>query len=180
MIFTELPLSGAYGIVPEKRGDARGFFARIFCEEEFGNLGLNTGWAQMNISHSAEAGTLRGLHFQRPPMAEVKLIRCMAGRVLDVILDLRHGSPTFGQHTSVTLDAATHNAIYVPEGFAHGFQTLVPGCELQYFHSVPHAPDHEGGVTPLDPRLGIDWPLPVARMSERDRALPKLTEVSPL
>jgi dTDP-4-dehydrorhamnose 3,5-epimerase len=180
MIFAPLPLSGAFEIGLERRGDARGFFARFFCAEEFAAHGLNTGWVQMNLSFSTAAGTLRGMHFQRAPAAEVKLVRCLRGRAQDVIVDMRAGSDSFGHHCAVTLDADARNAIYIPTGFAHGFQTLTDETELQYFHSAAYAPDCEGGVNPLDPALAIDWPLPPVEVSDRDRALPLLADCPPL
>lgn len=180
MIFRDLPLSGACEITPEMREDARGYFARIYCDEEFGAHGLNTEWVQINLSHNTAKGTLRGLHFQREPAAEVKLVRCIHGRVCDVIVDLRDDSDSYGQHCAVTLDAGTGNAIYVPKGFAHGFQTLDMECQLQYCHSSAYKPGHEGGINPLDPDLGIDWPLCPTNMSERDRALGPFKECAPL
>ncbi len=179
MIFTPLPLPGAWEIGLEPRSDARGLFARIFCEREFAANGLVTHWVQMNVSLSRERGTLRGMHFQRAPAAEVKLVRCLRGRAFDVIVDLRPGSANFGRHCAVTLDPDRRNAVYVPEGFAHGFQTLEPDTELQYFHSAAYAPEHEGGVNALDPALGIDWPLPPVNLSGRDRALPPLNRTDP-
>ena len=180
MNFAPLPLEGAYEITLERREDARGFFARTFCMDEFAAHGLVTVWAQMNLSLSKRAGTLRGLHFQRPPAGEVKLVRCVRGRALDVIVDLRAGSAGFGRSCSVLLDAETRNAVYIPEGFAHGFQTLADDTELHYAHSVAYAPGHEGGVNPFDPDLAIAWPLPPRDVSDRDRALPPLTECDPL
>ena len=180
MIFRPLSISGAFEVLPEPRADARGLFARIFCEEEFAAQGLNTHWAQMNVSVTAGAGTLRGLHFQRAPHAEVKLVRAVRGRVHDVIVDLRSGSATYGAHVSAVLDAELRNALYVPAGFAHGFQTLTDEVEMIYAHSTAYAPGSEGGVQALDPALGIDWPLPLAQRSTRDEALPPLSEVAPL
>ncbi len=180
MIFDPLPLQGAYEIRLNRREDERGFFARTYCDAEFASHGLNTTWVQMNVSMSRETGTLRGLHFQRGPAAEVKLIRCLRGRAFDVILDLRDGSDTYGALFSLVLDQGALNAIYVPKGFAHGFQTLTPDTELQYLHSTAYAPGYEGGINPLDPELSIDWPLPVAVMSDRDRNLPALRECAPL
>lgn len=174
MIFRPLPLPGAFEIEIAPHEDARGLFARIFCEKEFSARGLTTRWVQMNVSLSRAAGTLRGMHFQRPPAAEVKLVRCLRGRALDVIVDLRRDSPGFGRHCALTLDPERRNAIYIPEGFAHGFQTLAPDTELMYFHSAAYAPEHEGGVNALDPALGIDWPLAPVNLSARDRALPPL------
>jgi dTDP-4-dehydrorhamnose 3,5-epimerase len=180
MNFCALPLSGAFEITLEKHEDERGFFARIYCEEEFSAQGLNTSWVQMNMSFNRAKATLRGLHFQREPGAEIKLVRCLAGQVCDVIVDLRAGSPTFGHHCAVTLDAGAGNAIYIPKGLAHGFQTLTGDCTLQYAHSTPYKPGFEGGINALDPDLGINWPLPPAQMSDRDRALGPLKDSDPL
>ena len=177
MIFREFDIPGALEVLPEARGDARGSFERIFCAEEFRARGLATRWVQMNLSVTRGAGTLRGMHFQRPPHAEVKLIRAIRGRVHDVIVDLRAGSPSFGRHVAVVLDADLRNAVYVPEGFAHGFQTLTDEVEMIYAHSAAYAPDAEGGVQALDPALGIDWPRPVTQRSPRDEGLPGLGEV---
>lgn len=180
MIFRDLAIPGAFEVLPETRGDARGSFERIFCADEFGARGLATIWVQMNLSVTRGAGTLRGMHFQRPPHAEVKLIRAIRGRVHDVIVDLRAGAPTFGRHVAVVLDADLRNAVYVPAGFAHGFQSLTDDAEMIYAHSAAYAPGAEGGVQALDPALGIDWPLPVAQRSPRDEGLPGLREVQPL
>lgn len=180
MIFTPLPLEGAYEISIEPRVDARGFFARIFCRREFRERGLNADWEQVNTALSAAAGTLRGLHFQRAPDGEAKLVRVLRGKALDVVVDLRGGSASRGRHAAVTLDAEARNAVYVPEGFAHGYQTLTEDCELQYFCSASHAPESEGGLQALDPALGIRWPLPVSARSKRDIGLPPLYEVRPL
>jgi len=180
MKFKPLALRGAYEVVQERREDPRGFFARIFCVQEFEQAGLNTLWVQMNISHSTARGTVRGLHFQREPAAEVKLVRCIRGEVWDVIVDLRSGSESYGQYCAVTLQADSGNAIYIPKGFAHGFQTLTAEAELQYFHSMPYAPTHEGGVNPFDAALEITWPLPVVGVSDRDRVLPGFADVSAL
>lgn len=180
MKFREMPLPGAYEIILDKHVDERGFFARIYCDEEFAAQGLNTQWAQMNVSFNADEGTLRGLHFQREPAAEIKLVRCLGGRVLDVILDLRAGSESYGRHCTVTLDATLGNAIYIPTGFAHGFQTLTPNATLQYAHSTPYRPGYEGGINALDPDLGLEWPLPPVNMSGRDLALDSVTECDPL
>jgi dTDP-4-dehydrorhamnose 3,5-epimerase len=180
MKFEPLAIEGVFEVTPERREDARGFFARIFCEEEFAEQGLNTRWVQMNISLSREAGTLRGLHFQRPPKDEVKLVRCLQGCALDIVVDLRSESITYGKHLMCKLDPVRRNAIYIPTGCAHGFQTLAADTELQYFHSATYAPEAEGGVSPLDPDLDIKWPLAVVELSDRDRALPSLNECKPL
>jgi dTDP-4-dehydrorhamnose 3,5-epimerase len=172
--FTPLPLTGAFRVDLEPRGDERGFFARLFCTAEFGVLGLKTQWAQCNTSFSAEPGALRGLHFQRPPMAEVKMVRCLRGAVWDVIVDLREGSATFGHWHGERLDEANRAMIYIPEGFAHGFQTLTAGVEMLYFHSAPYSAAHEGGLRWDDPTVAVNWPHPVTVTSARDAALPTL------
>jgi dTDP-4-dehydrorhamnose 3,5-epimerase len=180
MIFKPLSLDGAFEVLLEPRGDVRGFFSRFYCDEEFSGRGLNTHWAQMNLSYTRGIGALRGLHFQRGTAAEVKLVRCLRGRVYDVIVDLREGSRSFGHHVGVELDAERRNSIYIPEGFAHGFQTLEDEAELQYLHSRPYSPAQEGGVNFMDSHLAINWPLPPAQMSGRDKDLPVLKEISPL
>lgn len=180
MRFTELPLAGAFRVELEPRGDARGFFARLFCVEEFAARGLATGWVQCNTSFTAVQGTLRGLHFQRPPLAETKLLRCIRGAIFDVIVDLRDGSPTFGQWHGERLDDANRTMICVPEGLAHGFQTLTPDVEMMYFHSAPYSAAHEGGLSWDDPQVGVDWPLPVAEISARDAAFPRLDALEPI
>ncbi len=180
MIFTPLKLSGAYRIDLEKREDERGFFARLFCVEEFAALGLETAWAQMNTSLTRTTGSVRGLHFQRPPMAEVKVVRCLRGAAFDVMVDLRAGSPSFGQWDAVELTPENRSMVYIPHGFAHGFQTLAPDTELLYFHSAAYSAAHEGGVHHADPALGIRWPLAIAEISPRDRALPPLAALEPI
>lgn len=180
MIFNPLAIAGAYEVLLEPRTDERGFFSRFFCVEEFSKHGLNATWVQMNLSLTRDVGSVRGLHFQRGLAAEVKLVRCLRGFAYDVIVDLREGSKSYGQHVSVVLDAERRNSIYVPKGFAHGFQTLEDDVELQYFHSEPYVPNHEGGINAMDPALAINWPLPTALMSARDQNLPKLAEVPPL
>ncbi|PVB62264.1 dTDP-4-dehydrorhamnose 3,5-epimerase [Labrenzia sp. 011] len=180
MKFTPLSLDGAYRVDLERRGDSRGFFARMFCREEFRRHGLTGVWEQCNMSHSAEKGTLRGMHFQRPPKADAKLVKCMRGAVFDVIVDLRKGSATFGQWTSVMLSSEGGEMIYIPAGFAHGFQTLTPDAELLYFHSHSYSPEHEGGVHHMDAEVGIAWPLEIGTLSERDRNLPPLKNVDPI
>lgn len=180
MIFTPLPLAGAYRIDLERREDTRGFFSRLFCAKEFANHELNTSWVQANDSFSREEGTVRGLHFQRGKMAEAKLVRCIKGAVWDVIVDLRAGSPTFGEWTALKLDDDNRAMVYVPPGFAHGFQTLHPNSELLYLHSQVYSSGHEGGLAHDDPTLSIPWPLPVVGLSPRDAAFPKLAALEPL
>ncbi|RMA40664.1 dTDP-4-dehydrorhamnose 3,5-epimerase [Rhodophyticola porphyridii] len=180
MIFTELPLKGAFRVDPERIGDERGHFARMFCADEFAAHGLCTSWFQTNRSFTKKAGTTRGLHFQRPPAVEAKLIRCSRGAVFDVIVDLRAGSPKFGQWTALELSEANATAVYAPQGFAHGFQTLTDSVEMSYMHSARYSPDHEGGVLLDDPELGISWPMKPSNQSARDLAFPPLSSVEPI
>ena len=180
MNFTELPLKGAFRIDLERRADERGFFARVFCVDEFLNTGLATNWIQMNTSLSHKTGTIRGLHFQRPPAAEAKLVRCLAGAMLDVLVDLRQGSATFGHWTAVELTPDNRSMAYVPEGVAHGFQTLKPDTEVLYWHSRRYSQQDEGGVRFDDPAIGINWPLPPSDVSIRDLGLPHLSDLEPI
>lgn len=180
MKFTPLPLPGAFRIDLEPRGDARGFFARLFCAEEFAAHGLATAWVQCNTSFTSAQGTIRGLHFQRPPMAETKLLRCIRGAIFDVIVDLRDGSPTFGKWHGERLDDLNRSMICVPEGFAHGFQTLSPDVEMLYFHSAAYSPAHEGGLRWDDPGVAVDWPLPLTEVSARDAAFPTMDQLEPI
>jgi dTDP-4-dehydrorhamnose 3,5-epimerase len=154
--------------------DARGQFERLFCAEEFAALGLGTRFVQANRSVTMRSGTVRGIHFQRPPRADAKLVRCLRGRVFDVAVDLRAGSPTFGRWHGVELTPDGNAAVFLPEGFGHGFQALCDGAELLYFHTAAYAPELEGGLRHDDPGLRIEWPLPVALVSERDGRLPVL------
>lgn len=170
MIFNATPLQGAYTIDLEKRGDARGFFARMFCREEFKKHGLKTEFVQVNNSLSADKGTLRGLHYQLAPEAEVKVVRCVRGALWDVILDLRKGSPTFGQWFGAELTAENRRMMYCPEGFAHGFITLTPDTEAIYLVSAFYAPDKERGVRYNDPRFNVRWPIEPVVISDKDKA----------
>jgi len=180
MIFTDTHLAGAFIIDLERRGDHRGFFARTFCEAEFAAHGLNTRIVQANLSSNYRRGTVRGLHFQFPPHAETKLVRCTRGAMLDVIVDLRPESPTYLQHVGVELTAENGRALYVPERFAHGYQALADDTDT--FYQVGHAytPAAEGGIAFDDPRLAIAWPLPPADVSDRDRQWQPLSEYEPL
>jgi dTDP-4-dehydrorhamnose 3,5-epimerase len=175
MKFSAAPLSGAYVIEPEVRTDPRGAFYRVFCKEEFAQIGHDAEWLQLNHSFTTNAGTVRGLHFQVPPHAEIKLVRCIAGKVFDVIVDIRSGSSTFLQWFGTELSAENRKMMYIPEGFAHGFQTLAPDCELIYHHSAGYTADSEGGIRYDDPAIGIDWPLPVTMVSGRDGQHPLLS-----
>ena len=176
MVFTELPISGVYLIEVEKRGDDRGFFARTFCRREFAERGLTPDIVQVNISMTRKRGALRGLHFQHPPHAEDKTVRCLKGRVFDVAVDLRPDSPTHGRWQHAILDGEERNMIHIPKGCAHGFQTLTEDVEMLYLHSEFYCPSAEGGLRYDSPALGIDWPLPVCEVSNRDRSLPLFDE----
>jgi len=174
MKIRDLPLAGAAEIECGPDPDHRGWFARWFCQEELRRLNGGRPIQQINSSFTRSAGAIRGLHFQYPPAMEDKLVRCVAGRVFDVMLDLRSSSATRGQWHSLVLDAEAQNMVYVPRGFAHGFQTLVDDCQILYLHTEYHVPDREGGFRYDSPCLGIDWPLPVTELSARDRGLPML------
>ena len=166
------PLSDAFVIELEKKGDDRGFFARVFCEREFGELGLTTKFVQVNNSLSAEKGTLRGMHYQLAPKAETKLVRCIRGAFWDCILDLRPDSPTFGQWYGAELSAENRRMMYAPKGFAHGFITLTEDAEVMYFADEYYAPEMERGVRWNDPRFSIDWAAEPAVISAKDREHP--------
>ena len=168
MIFTETPIPGAYLIDLEKRGDDRGFFARAFCAKEFAAQQLVTQFVQVNNSLSAQKGTLRGMHYQLAPKAETKLVRCIRGALYDLVLDLRQGSPTFGQSFGAELSADNRRMLYVPEGFAHGFQTLADDTEVFYQMSQFHSPDHARGVRWNDPRFHLAWPIDPVVLSDKD------------
>jgi dTDP-4-dehydrorhamnose 3,5-epimerase len=155
-------------------GDDRGEFARLFCAEDLAAAHGQRPIVQINHSRTRQSGALRGLHFQLPPFAEAKWVRCLKGRVFDVAVDLRRGSPTFLGHHAVELSAGAMNALFIPEGCAHGFQVIEPDSELLYLHTAPYAPGHEGGLRWDDPALGIGWPLAVTDISERDRGHPLL------
>lgn len=159
MKFTELSLAGAYLIEPEYIKDERGFFARCFCQEEFRRRGLHSQFEQCNISFNIKKGTLRGMHYQIDAKSEAKLIRCTIGKIFDVVIDLRPHSKTYKQWTSVELSAHTHSMIYIPEGFAHGFQTLEDHTELFYQMSVSYDSQSARGIRWNDPLVGIKWPL---------------------
>lgn len=172
MIFSETQLPGAYVIELEKRGDARGFFARAFCQREFAAHGLMTHIAQTNVSFSQTRGTLRGMHYQAAPYAEAKLVRCTRGSILDVIVDLRPESPACKKWLGVELTAANYRMLYVPEGFAHGFITLEDCVEVTYQVSQFYTPEAERGVRWDDPAFGIEWPLAPAVISDKDSHWP--------
>jgi dTDP-4-dehydrorhamnose 3,5-epimerase len=170
----ESPLAGAYTIEMDGIEDERGFFARSFCAQEFAARGLATVMPQSSVSFNARRGTLRGMHYQAEPHAEDKLVRCTAGAIFDVIVDLRPGSPTPRAWFGVELSAANHRALYVPKGLAHGFITLRDETEVLYMISVDYAPGFERGVRWNDPAFGISWPMAPAAVSARDAAYPLL------
>ncbi|ALK08436.1 dTDP-4-dehydrorhamnose 3,5-epimerase [Blastochloris viridis] len=174
MKFLPTPLNGAYTIELEKRGDDRGFFARFFCEKEFAQAGLETRFVQINTSLSGKKGTLRGMHYQLPPAAEVKVVRCLRGALYDVIVDLRAGSPSFGKWFGAELSAENRTMMYVPRGFAHGFVTLTDDVEALYLVSAFYAPEAERGARWNDPAIGIEWPVEPAELSDKDRNWPDL------
>ena len=172
MKFTETSLSGSFIIDLEIKGDARGWFARTFCKKEFSAIGHEKDWVQMNHSFSSEKGTVRGMHFQQHPFSEIKMVRCIAGAVFDVIVDIRKDSPTFLKWIGVELSAVNKKMIYIPEGFAHGFQTLTTDCELIYHHSAFYEPAAEMGLNVLDPEIKIEWPFEIKVLSDRDKSHP--------
>lgn len=176
MKFKETSLKDAVLIEPTRFGDARGYFARTFCAETFAREGLVSVYPQSNHSANAKAGTLRGLHFQRAPHAEVKLVRCVRGALYDVIVDLRPDSPTYRRWEGFELTEENGRILYVPEGFAHGLQTLVDDTHASYQVSHPYTPGAEGGVRFDDPAFAIRWPLPVSVISDKDAAWPLMAE----
>ena len=177
MIFTTTTLSGVYVISPEPHEDARGFFARTYCEREFAAHGLNPRMVQCAISYSKKRGTLRGLHHQLAPYAEAKLVRCVAGALYDVAVDLRLDSPSFARHVAVELTAHNRDMLYIPEGCAHGSQTLADDTEVFYQMSAYHMPEFARGVRYNDPALGIAWPIAPPIILERDATYPDLMPV---
>lgn len=175
MEFQDTPISGLKTVSMHVFSDDRGWFGRSFCQREAAAAGLGEiVWTQMNHSFTREQGSIRGLHYQVPPFSEAKLVRCIAGAVFDVAVDLRKGSATFGQWFGTELSAANREALFIPAGFAHGFQTLLPDTELIYQHTSFYEPGFEGGIRYDDPRLNIPWPRPAAMISDRDRSLPYL------
>lgn len=172
MKFTPLPLAGAMLIDLEQHGDERGFFARLFCAREFAAHGLSTQLVQISTSMSVPRHTLRGMHFQLPPHVETKLVRCLAGALYDVIIDLRPDSNTYGRSFGAELSAANRSMMYAPKGFAHGFLTLTENTEILYFMDEFHAPESASGLRWNDPALGIAWPTSPLLVSERDATYP--------
>lgn len=172
MLFQSTKLPGAYLIDLEKKGDERGFFARVFCQNEFDQNQLETNFIQVNNSLSAQKGTLRGIHYQLHPKSEVKLVRCIKGSLFDVIVDLRADSATFGQWFGAELSAENRRMMYVPRGFGHAFLTLEDNTEALYMVSEAYSPQHERGIRWDDPRFNIAWPSPPSIISDKDRNHP--------
>jgi dTDP-4-dehydrorhamnose 3,5-epimerase len=172
LIFTETKLAGAFVIELERHTDERGFFARTFCQQEFEAHGLNARVAQCNVSLNKRKGTLRGMHYQAAPFAEAKLVRCTSGSIYDVIIDLRPASATFKRHFAVELSAENRRMLYIPEDFAHGFQTLEDDTEVFYQMAQRYSAEHARGVRWNDPVFGIEWPKGERTIIERDQNYP--------
>ena len=179
LIFTETKLAGAFVIDIDRKEDNRGFFARTFCQHEFEEHGLKPVIAQANLAFNRSRGTVRGMHFQFPPAAETKLVRCTRGAIFDVIVDLRPESTTYLEHVAVELTADNYRALYVPERFAHGYQVLEDSTETTYQVGEFYTPEAEGGLRYDDRKLGLTWPLPVTEMSEKDRVWELLADAQP-
>ncbi len=171
MEIIDLPLSGALVIKNSVKQDERGWFSRYYCKKELDKININQNIVQINSSFTKQKGSVRGLHLQHPPYQEDKLVRCLTGKVFDVILDVRIGSPTYGCWHSIVLDAEKMNMLYIPKGFAHGFQTLKPNCQMLYLHTQFYSPRAEGGIRHDSPELNIEWPLEITEVSARDKRL---------
>ena len=166
----DTPLANLKVVQRKPLEDARGFLSRFYCAEEFKLFGLNEGISQINHTLTRKKGAVRGLHYQQPPHAEIKLVSCIKGEIFDVAVDLRKNSPTFLRWHAVVLSESNQRSLLIPEGFAHGFQTLTEDCELIYLHSAPYCKDAEAALNVIDPRVGIKWPLEIIELSERDRS----------
>ena len=174
MTFTETALKGSFIIDLNLFQDERGWFARTYCKNEFEQIGHVKEWVQLNHSFTKQKGTIRGMHYQMSSFAEIKLVRCISGKIYDVIIDMRKDSPTFLQWTGVELSAENKRMLYIPEGFAHGFQALSDDCELIYHHSQFYTPNVEAGIRYNDPKININWSLPLTSISKRDEEHPLL------
>ena len=172
MIFEKIKIAGAWMVGLNRLGDDRGFFARAWCREEFAAKGITAELSQANLSFTQHAGTVRGMHFQNEPNAEMKAVRCVRGAIFDVVLDLRQESPTFRQWTGVELNAENRQMLVVPEGCAHGFQTLLDDTEVYYLVSASYSEESEEGIRWDDPAFNVQWPLPVSRISAKDKEYP--------
>jgi dTDP-4-dehydrorhamnose 3,5-epimerase len=176
MIFSPTFLPGSFIIEPDVLTDDRGWFARFYCKNEFKEIGHEKEWVQLNHSVTNKKGTIRGMHYQVQPFREIKMVKCIAGAVYDVLIDLRKDSSTFLKWFGAELSAKNRKMLYIPEGFAHGFQCLEDNCELIYHHSEFYTPNSEGGIRYNDPVINIEWPLPVTIISPRDQSHPWLDE----
>lgn len=174
--FIDTALTGLKVVKRKPIGDDRGYLCRMFCEKTFAPHGFSRGIAQINHTLTAKQGTVRGMHYQLPPHAEMKLVSCLRGKVFDVAVDLRRGSPTFMRWHAEVLSAENHTALLIPQGFAHGFQTLTEDCELVYLHSMPYHKPAEGALNANDPIVSIAWPQVITELSERDRSHPLLNQ----
>lgn len=173
--FIETALTELYKIEKKPITDSRGFFSRFFCADEFKEIGFTQPIAQMNHTLTKQKGAVRGLHFQLPPYTETKIVTCIQGKVFDVAIDIRKDSPTFLQWHAEILSEDNQMSLYIPDGFAHGFQALTDDCELLYIHSCPHSSEHEGALNLLDEKLKIDWPLKITEISNRDQSHPMIS-----
>lgn len=180
MKFEDTAIADVRIVTPQKHGDARGFFSEVYKQSDLAAAGFDSVFVQDNHTFSAPVGTLRGLHFQTPPFAQHKLVRVVRGRILDIAVDIRRSSPSFGKHVAVELSAANWRQMLIPIGFAHGFVTLEADCEVLYKVTAPYSPDHDRGLAFDDPDLAIDWPLPPggAVLSDRDRRWPRLRDLA--
>lgn len=174
--FSPTPIPGLVVVQRKRIEDSRGFLSRFFCAEEFQEIGLKKAISQINHTLTRQRGALRGMHFQHAPHAEAKVVSCLRGQVLDVAIDLRRNSPTFLRWHAEALSEENQRSLFIPEGFAHGFQTMTEDCELVYLHTTAYQPTAEGALNALDPGLDIAWPLAITEMSERDRQHPMLTK----
>ena len=175
-MFERLAIPDVILVTPKRFGDERGYFSETFRENDYAAAGITGPFVQDNHAYSAQAGVLRGLHYQRPPSAQAKLVRCTRGAIFDVAVDIRQGSKTFGKYVSAELSAENGAQLYIPVGFAHGYLTLTEQCDVLYKVSDYYSPEDEGGLAWDDPMLAIDWPMPISeiRLSEKDRALDRL------
>ena len=176
MQFTDTPLKGAYIIEPEPIKDARGSFSRIYCKSELSKIDLNENIVQINHSKTARKGSIRGLHYQKKPATEIKIVKCISGSIFDVIVDIRKNSSTFLKWFGTNLTKDNMKMMFIPKGFAHGFQTLESNTELIYFHTQFYAPDLEGGLLYNDPKLSIKWPMVETFVSERDNSFERINK----
>ena len=170
----DAPLTGLKIIQRKAIEDNRGFLSRVFCAEEFSHFGFGKSVSQINQTLTCQKGVVRGMHYQLPPHAEIKLVNCIKGEIFDVAVDLRRDSPTFLHWHGEVLSEKNKRSLLIPEGFAHGFQTLADDCELLYLHSTAYTPDAEAGLNPLDSKISIKWPLTISEMSDRDQSHPML------